>query len=44
MFKIFDKIRKALKLYEQVKSTGIDSSDLLNKLSGLKQFIMIGED
>ena len=44
MCKIFDKIRKALKLYEQVESTGIDSDDLLNKLSGLKQFIMIGED
>ena len=44
MFKIFDKIRKALKLYEQVESTGIDSDDLLNKLSRLKQFIMIGKD
>ena len=42
--KFFDKIRKALKLYEQVESTGISPDDLFERISNLKQFIMIGED
>lgn len=40
---LFSKIKKALKLYEQVKNMGVEPDDLLDKLCSLKQFIMIGE-
>ena len=40
---LISKIRKALKLYEQVKNMGVEPDDLFDKLCSMKQFIMIGE-